>query len=188
MSQGKETPTAPPPDEATSPSTVVQVTTTPPVAGYAMQQTPLQGVPMVQNPPYPTAYSQNYQQQYHPTQPGQIVIYPTSQTTPLMNDANGVQLQQMQDSPQQQPQQQQAKQRERRRARSIESIDSDDCCDGFCCCLDVCNDCCCCCCNSIFDLLCSLLGKILGFCVSVFTFIIIAGLIFHFFIDPLLNQ
>ena len=122
--------------------------------------------------------------------PPKIVIYPTSQTTPLMGDANGLQLQQIQQSSQQQ-QQQQAQQQKRRRARSdttIESINGDDCCDGFCCCLDVCNDCCCCCCGSIFDLLCSLLGKILGGVASLLAFIIIAGMIFHFFIDPLLNQ
>ena len=80
---------------------------------------PLQGV---QSQPNPVAYPQNYQQQYHPTQPGQIVIYPTSQTTPLMGDANGVELQKIQNTLQQQ--QRQAQQQQKRKARSVSSISS----------------------------------------------------------------
>ena len=183
MSPGKETPTAPPPNEVTSSSAVPElpVTLAPPVAGYPIQQIPLQEVPMVQHPPYPAAYPQNYQQQYHPTQPGQTLIYPTSQTTPLMGDANEVELQQVKHSLHHQ--QQQARQQQRRRVSSIETIDSDDCCDGFCCCLDICNDYCCCCCKSIFDLLCNLIGKIFGAFTSLMAFILIAWLIYHFFFE-----
>ena len=186
MLPAKETPTAPPLNDAAAPP-AAPVTTPPPVAGYPIQQIPLQGVPTVQSQPYPTAYPQNYQQQYHATQPGQIVIYPTSQTTPLMGDANGIELQQVQHTlHQQQQQQRQAQHQQRRKARSVSSIsiDSDDC-DGFCCCLDVCNDCCCCCCSSIFDLFCSLLGKIFGFLSSLMAFIVIAWLVYHFFFEQL---
>ena len=186
MLPAKETPTAPPLNDAAAPP-AAPVTTPPPVAGYPIQQIPLQGVPTVQSQPYPTAYPQNYQQQYHATQPEQIVIYPTSQTTPLMSDANGIELQQVQHTlHQQQQQQRQAQHQQRRKARSVSSIsiDSDDC-DGFCCCLDVCNDCCCCCCSSIFDLFCSLLGKIFGFLSSLMAFIVIAWLVYHFFFEQL---
>ena len=186
MLPAKETPTAPPLNDAAAPP-AAPVTTPPLVAGYPIQQIPLQEVPTVQSQPYPTAYPQNYQQQYHATQPGQILIYPTSQTTPLMGDANGIELQQVQHTlHQQQQQQRQAQHQQRRKARSVSSIsiDSDDC-DGFCCCLDVCNDCCCCCCSSIFDLFCSLLGKIFGFLSSLMAFIVIAWLVYHFFFEQL---
>ena len=186
MLPAKETPTAPPLNDAAAPPAAT-VTTPPPVAGYPIQQISLQGVPTVQSQPYPTAYPQNYQQQYHATQSGQIVIYPTSQSTPLMGDANGIELQQVQHTlHQQQQQQRQAQHQQRRKARSVSSIsiDSDDC-DGFCCCLDVCNDCCCCCCSSIFDLFCSLLGKIFGFLSSLMAFIVIAWLVYHFFFEQL---
>jgi len=92
--------------------------------GYSVQQ----GIPAIQNQPYSAAYSQNYPQQYpqqyHPTQPGHKVVYQTSQSTPLMDDANGQQRQ---------PQRQQ-----RRRAKSESMV---DCCDDFCeytCCEDCC--------------------------------------------------
>ena len=187
MLPAKETPTAPPLNDAAY-QPAAPVTAPPPVAGYPIQQIPLQGVPTVQSQPYPTAYPQNYQQEYHATEPGQIVIYPTSQTTPLMGDANGIELQQVQHTlhQQQQQQQRQARHQQRRKARSVSSIsiDSDDC-DGFCCCLKVCNDCCCCCCSSIFDLFCSLLGKIFGFLSSLMAFIVIAWLVYHFFFEQL---
>ena len=156
----KETPTAPRPNEIAYPSTAL-VTTAPPVAGYSVQQIQLQGVPVVQNQPYPAAYPPNYQQQYHRTQFGQIVISPTSQTTPLMVDANGIALEEIQHSLQQQ--QRQAHQQRRRRVSSISSVstlDSEGCCDVCCCCFEVCNDCCCCCCSSGFNCLCKIIGKI----------------------------
>ena len=122
----EKVPIAPPPYDVASPS-AAPVVTAPAVAEYPAQQIPL---------PYPAAYPQ---EQYHPTQPSQIVIAPTAQT-PLMV---------IQQNPQQQPQAQQ----------QIDS-DSDCCCDacvacGACClCLKVCNDCgCCCCCKIIFKIL-----------------------------------
>ena len=163
-SQEKETPTAPPPNEVHSPS-VPSVITSPPVAGYPVQQIPLQGVPMVQNQPYPAAYPQHYQQQYHPTQPGQIVISPIAQTTPLMGGASGVH--QFQDNQQYQQQ---------------ENNDSEDCCDVFSCCLEICNDCFCCCCDMIFNSI----GKLLKFISTLFVLALIAGLILHF-LEPYFN-
>ena len=155
----KETPTAPRPNEIAYPSTAL-VTTAPPVAGYSVQQIQLQGVPVVQNRPYPATYPPNYQQQYHSTQLDQIVISSTSQTTPLMVDANGIALEEIQHSLQQQ---RQAQQQRRRRVSSISSVstlDSEGCCDVCCCCFEVCNDCCCCCCSSGFNCLCKIIGKI----------------------------
>ena len=173
----KETPTAPPPNEVHSPS-VPSVITSPPVAGYPVQQIPLQGVPMVQNQPYPAAYPQHYQQQYHPTQPGQIVISPIAQTTPLMGGASGVH--QFQDN--QQYQQQAQLQYARTKDRSEENNDSEDCCDVFSCCLEICNDCFCCCCDMIFNSI----GKLLKFICTLFVLALIAGLILHF-LEPYFN-
>ena len=170
----KETPTANPSSAAAYPS-VAPVITAPPVAGYPLQQIPMQGVPMVQNQPYPAAYPQNYQQQHHPTQPGKIVIYPTSQTTPLMVDANGIALQKVQHSLQQQQRQAHQQQR-RRRVSSISTTASEDCCDVCCCCFEVCNDCCCCCCSSGFNCLCKIIGKIFSF----LTVLFVIALIWHF--------
>ena len=173
----KETPTAPPSSAVAYP-TVASVITAPPVAGYPLQQIPMQGVPMVQNQPYPTAYPQNYQQQYHPTQSGQIAISPTSQTTPLMVDANGIALQEVQHSLQQQ--QRQTHQQQRRiRVSSLSSISttaSEDCGDVCCCCFEVFNDCCCCCCSSGFNCLCKIIGKMF----SVITVLFVIALIWHF--------
>ena len=88
----KETPTAPPPSVITSSSAAPVISkqpaalegyyTCPPQNqqpnGYPVQKIPLQGIPAIQNQPYPAAYPQHYpqhyQQQYHQTQPGQIVL------------------------------------------------------------------------------------------------------------------
>merc|ERR1712126_713119 len=146
----KETPTAPPPNEVASP-TAAPVPTAPPVAlkgyytcpprnqqpkGYPVQQIPLQGIPAIQNQPYPAAspqhYPQQYPQQYHPTQPGQIAIYPTSQSTPLIVDASGVVdylKDQMTSSDNVQLfQQMQQNQQQGRRKQREQKSDWDDCC------------------------------------------------------------
>jgi len=168
----KETPTAPSPSEvAPTPAAVI---TTPPAAlkgyytcppqnqqpkGYPVQQIPLQGIPAAQ--PYPAAYPQ----QYHPTQPGQIAIYPTSQSTPLIVDVSGVAdylKDQMTTSDNAQlvqyfqQNQQQAQQQGRRNQRE-EKSDCDDCCKCFNSCDAACSDllyCLFCC--WIFDCLCCL--------------------------------
>ena len=163
----KETPTAPPSSAVAYPSAAT-VITAPPVAGYPLQQIPMQGVPMVQNQPYPTAYPQNYQQQYHPTQSGQIAISPTSQTTPLMVDANGIALQEVQHSLQQQQRQTHQQQR-RRRVSSLSSISttaseqsaSEDCCDV------------CCYCSSGFNCLCNIIGKMFSAIIVLFVIALI---------------
>ena len=153
----KETSTAPPSSAVAYPS-AAPVITAPPVAGYPLQQIPMQGVPMVQNQPYPAAYPQSYQQQS-----GQIVISPTSQTTPLMVDANGIALQEVQHSLQQQQRQTHQQQR-RRRVSSLSSISttaseqsaSEDCCDV------------CCYCSSGFNCLCNIIGKMFSAIIVLF--------------------
>ena len=175
----KETPTAPPPSEVTSPS-AAPVTSAPPAAlkgyytcppqnqqpkGYPVQQIPLHGIPAIQNQPYPAAYPQQYPQQYHPTQPGQIAIYPTSQSTPLIVDASGVVdylKDQMTSSDnvllyQQMKQNQQQAQQQGRRNNNEAKSDCDDCCKCFNSCDAACSDllyCLFCC--WIFDCLCCL--------------------------------
>ena len=106
----KKIKTAPPPYRVASPS-AAPVVNSPVVAYYPAQQTPL---------PYPAAYQ---------TQPGQIVISPTSQT-PLIIQQTPLVIQQ---NPQQPPRAQQ----QRRRAQS--NIDSKA---VACCLLRV--ACCCC--------------------------------------------
>merc|ERR1712131_353813 len=129
--------------------------------GYPVQQIPLQGMPIVQNQPYPQAHPQHYQQYYPPTQPGQIVVYP-NQSTPLIIDASGAveylkeqmpspqAVQQMQQNQQQHRQQHQQKQTRRTRRRSEPyCADCSNDCDNFCYCLFCCwiFDCLCCLCQ-----------------------------------------
>ena len=162
----KETPTAPP-SSPVAYSSVAPVFTAPPVAGYPVQQIPLEGRPVVQNQAYPAAYPENYQQQYHPAQPGQIVISPTSQTTPLMVDPNRIKEIEKQQNLHQQlyrQQQQHVQQQQRRRAQSESLIE----------------ECCCCCCESLFDSCLCIVGKTIKVIACLFALALIGLLIMHF--------
>ena len=99
-SSEKETATALPSREVTSPS-APPVVTAPPKASkgydigptqnqqpkeYPVQQIPMQGIPSIKNQSYPEAYPQHNPQQYPPrfrsTQAGLSQSYPTYQTYP----------------------------------------------------------------------------------------------------------
>ena len=167
-------PTAPTPPTA-PPAALKGYYTCPPQTqqpkGYPVQQIPLQGMQVIQNQPYQQAYPHYTQHQYQPTQPGQIAIYPTSQSTPLIIDASGVvdylkdqipsseALQQMQQNQPNYPRQQHQPQQQRRRKRNQED-DCDDCCKCLNCCDTSCelaSDCLYCLfCCWIFDCLCCL--------------------------------
>ena len=142
--------------------------------GYPVQQGYLiqQGIPTIQNQPFPAAYPQNYSQQYpqqyHPTQPGHKVVYPTSQSTPLIGDANGVERQKMTGLQHTlQHYQREAPQQQRRRARS-----ETNCCELFC---DCENTCCEDCCDGMKSLCVCL--AVIGICIAIAAAIIFfAGL------------
>ena len=132
--------------------------------GYPVQQIPLQGLTVVQNQPYPAAYPQNYHQHYHPAQPGQIVISPTTQTTPLMVESKSGWIQNL-------TQQQRQTHQQQRRARGESSSFVKVCCE---CCCECCfgEDCC-----DDFKSLCTVLGCIIAVIAVVAAVIFFASLL-----------